>query len=72
MIEQLTDYIVKCDVPCSQGKHYGNNNNCTDGCLALVEHATNGKKDYREETPKPRARRLRYDDQIIHWLVIDI
>ena len=52
VIEQLLDYTVKCDVPGSQGKHYRDNNNCTDGCLALAEHATNRKKDYREETPK--------------------
>ena len=25
------------------------NNQNTDGCLPLVEHATNGQKDYREE-----------------------
>ena len=29
-------------MPGSQGKCYGDNNNCTDGCLALVEHTTNG------------------------------
>ena len=46
--------------------------NCMDGYLPLVEHATNGKKDYQEETPKARARRLRYDDQITHWLGIGI
>ena len=71
MIE-LPDYIAKCDVSDNQGKHCEDNNNCTDGCLALVEHATNEKKGYREETPKPRARRLHYDDQIIHWLGIGI
>ena len=67
MTEQLPDYIVKCDVP-GPGKHYGDN--CTDGCLALVEHATRGKKDYWKETPKPKpkARRLRYEDQIIHGI----
>ena len=48
-------YIAKCDVPGSQVKHYGDTNNCTEGCLALVEHSTNWEKDYRKETPKPRA-----------------
>ena len=56
----------------SQGRHYGDNNDSMDGCLALVEHATNGKKDYREEISKPRARRLHYDNQIIHWPGIGI
>ena len=47
VIEQLSHYVAKCDVSGSQGRqYYGDNNNCTDGCLALVEHATNGKKDY--------------------------
>ena len=79
MIEQLPDYITKCDVPGSQGKHYRDNNNCTDGCLALVKHATNGQKDYQDKTLKPKARRLHYetyDYQIIychwHWLGISI
>ena len=72
MIEQLPDYIAKCDVPGSQGRHYGGNNNCMDGCLALVEHTTDGQKNYEEEMSRPRARRLRYNYQNIHWLVISI
>ena len=72
MIKHLPVYITKCDVPGSQERHYGDSNNCTDGCLALVEHAINGKKVYWEDTPKPRARRLHYDDKIIHWLGIGI
>ena len=71
MIEQLLDYISKCEVPGSQGKHYGDNNKCTDGCLALVEQVTNGKKDYREEMskPKPRAKEvaLRRSNYTLAW-----
>ena len=37
----MSDYIVKCDVP---RKALQDNSNCMDGCVALVEHATNGKK----------------------------
>ena len=46
MIEKLSDYIVKCDVLGSQaqGTHCRDNNNCMSGCVALDEHATNGKK----------------------------
>ena len=54
--------IISRNVAGSQGKHYGDN--YTDGCLALVEHIINGKKDCREETPNRRARRLHCDDQI--------
>ena len=56
MIEQLSDYIGKYDVPGSQGKHCGNNNNRTGGCLALVEYTAIGKKDYRKETTKALPR----------------
>ena len=60
----MPEYVAKCDMLGSQGRHYGDHNNCMGGCLPLVEHATNGKKAYREEMPKPRSRRLRYDDKI--------
>ena len=56
MIEQFPDCIAKCDVPDSQGKHYWDSYNYMNIWLAFVEHATNGKKDYREETPKQRTR----------------
>ena len=65
MIEQLPDYNAKCNVPGSQGKHYGDNSKCTDGYLPLVEHVTNGKKDYRKEMPKLKARKLHYDDMFL-------
>ena len=49
----------------------GDNNNCTDDCVALVEHETNGKKRVQRQG---RGRRLRYDDHIIpfSWLGISI
>ena len=52
-----------------QEKHCGDNNNSTDDCVALVEHATNGKK-----RTKAKAKMLHYDDQIIPcpWLTICI
>ena len=46
VVEKLADYIAKCDVPgkaqclyCDDTINYGSR-----GCLALVEHATKGKK----------------------------
>ena len=59
MIAHLPDYVSKCDVPGSQGRQYRDSNNCTHGCLTLVEHATDGMKDYREEMPKPKPRACR-------------
>ena len=35
-----------------------------DGCVALVEHATNGMK-HTKAKPQVSVRRLCYDDQII-------
>ena len=43
------------NVMCQAVREDRNNNNCTNGCLALVEHATNGKKNYWEETPQSQA-----------------
>ena len=41
------------------------NENTTDITTTewLVEHATNGKKYYQEETPEPMARMFLYDDR---------
>ena len=41
VIEKLSDYIAKCDVPNSQTKRC-QGSNFTDGCVALVEHDTKG------------------------------
>ena len=57
MIQQLSDYIAKCDVPGSQGKQYGDNNNCMDGSLALVEWED--IKIIGKKYPWPRARKIK-------------
>ena len=75
MIEQLHDYITKFYMPGSQGKHYGDNNKCIDGCLALVEHVTNGmilRLSGRNAQSLAKDKKFCYDDQIIPWLGISI
>ena len=40
VIEQLPDYIAKCDVPGGQGRHYGDNTNCLEFILSPLSSQT--------------------------------
>ena len=62
MVEKLSDYIAKCHVPGTQGKHYGDNNNCMYGWLCSIVALQMGRN-----VPSVRARRWPYNDQIISW-----